>query len=81
MTINCPLTSETRNLINRETLSLMKQSAILINTARGPVVDEYALAHALKHRIIASAGIDVFASEPISSTSSLLTCDNVLISS
>lgn len=64
VTIHTPLTDETRLLINRERLSLMKPTAILINTARGPIIDNHALAEALEKGRIAGAGIDVFDTEP-----------------
>jgi D-3-phosphoglycerate dehydrogenase len=64
VTLHVPLNSETKNLINKEKLSMMKPSALLINTARGPVVDNQALTDALKEGKIAGAGIDVFDMEP-----------------
>ena len=64
LTLHCPLTDETRHLINAQSLSLMKASAILINTARGGLVDSAALVAALNNRTIAAAGIDVLAQEP-----------------
>lgn len=64
VTLHCPLTAETRGLLNRERIAKMKKSAILINTARGPVVDSEALAEALNEERIAGAGIDVFECEP-----------------
>lgn len=64
VSLHLPLTGDTRNLINRERLKLFKPSAILINTARGPIVDNAALAEALNDGRIAGAGIDVFEMEP-----------------
>jgi glyoxylate reductase len=64
VSLHCPLTPETRHLIGAEELSKMKSSAILINTSRGPVVDEKALAAALKNGTIAAAGLDVYEHEP-----------------
>jgi D-3-phosphoglycerate dehydrogenase len=64
VSLHVPLTSETKGLINEEKLSLMKNNAVLINTARGPVVDSAALANALKNKEIAAAGVDVFETEP-----------------
>lgn len=64
LSLHCPLVAETRHLIGAEQLALMKPNALLINTARGAIVDEYALAHALRNHQIAGAGIDVLAEEP-----------------
>ncbi|MDX1477685.1 MAG: D-2-hydroxyacid dehydrogenase [Saprospiraceae bacterium] len=64
LSINCPLTDDNRYMINAEVLHQMKPSALLINTARGPLVDQRALAEALQQGIIAGAGIDVLDEEP-----------------
>lgn len=78
VSLNVPLTDETRHLIGADALKKMKPSAILINTARGPVVDEPALADALKNRTIRAAGLDVFENEP-SVCPQLLALDNVVL--
>lgn len=64
LSINCPLTEETHHAINSEMLQLMPDEAIIVNTARGPVIDEEALAQALKEGTIGGAGLDVFEEEP-----------------
>jgi glyoxylate reductase len=64
VTLHVPLTQETRHLISAQELATMRPSAILINTARGPIVDESALVAALSSRGIAGAGLDVFEEEP-----------------
>lgn len=64
VSLHVPLTPSTRHLISRAELALMKPTAILVNTARGPVVDEEALVEALERRIIWAAGLDVFENEP-----------------
>lgn len=65
LSLHVPLTPETRHLIDRKALARMKRSAYLINTARGPVVDEEGLAWALRERLIAGAALDVYEREPI----------------
>ena len=64
VSLHCPYSPETHHLINKERLSKMKMNAFLVNTARGPVVDEAALVDALKSGVIAGAGLDVFEHEP-----------------
>lgn len=64
VSLHCPLTDSTRGLVNAQRLAQMKPSAILINTSRGPVVDENALADALRNGTIAAAGLDVLSNEP-----------------
>jgi glyoxylate reductase len=64
VSIHVPLTSETQHLIDAERLAFMKPSAFLVNTARGPIVDEAALVQALRNGVIAGAGLDVFEREP-----------------
>jgi glyoxylate reductase len=64
VSLHCPLLPETRHLIDQKALAKMKRSAYLINTSRGPVVDEAALAWALKQRLIAGAALDVYENEP-----------------
>ncbi|MGI6870661.1 2-hydroxyacid dehydrogenase [Amycolatopsis sp. 3B14] len=78
VSLHCPLTPETRHLIDAEALGAMKHSAFLINTTRGPVVDEAALADALLRREIAGAGLDVFEKEP-EVEPRLLEMDNVVV--
>ena len=78
VTLHCPALPETRHLINAKTLGQMKKTAILVNTARGDVVDEAALVAALKAGTIAGAGLDVFEREP-TVTEELLTMENVVL--
>lgn len=78
ISLHVPLNEKTRKLIGARELSLMKRSAILINTCRGPVVDEDALYTALKERRIAGAGLDVFEEEPPPAHNPLFTLDEVI---
>jgi glyoxylate reductase len=78
VTVHAPLMDETRHLIDAETLALMKETAYLVNSARGPIVDEAALVDALKTGKIAGAGLDVFENEP-DVHPGLLELDNVVI--
>jgi glyoxylate reductase len=79
VSLNCALTAETRHLIGARELALMKPTAILVNTARGAVVDQPALAAALQQRQIAGAGIDVYEKEPIDADDPLLTCETAVL--
>jgi glyoxylate reductase len=79
VTLNVPLLKETYHLMDEKKLKLMKKTAILINNARGPVIDEKALYKALKEGWIAAAGLDVFEQEPTPSNNPLLTLDNVVV--
>ncbi len=79
LSIHVPLTAATRGLIGREALAQMKATAILVNTARGSIVDEDALADALAEGRLAAAGMDVFASEPPDPTHRLFALRNVVV--
>jgi phosphoglycerate dehydrogenase-like enzyme len=79
VTIHLVLSERTRGLIGARELSLMKPSAFLVNTSRGPIVDEAALAAALEKRTIAGAGIDVYGAEPIAPDHPLLTAPNTVL--
>lgn len=79
ITCHCPLTPETTGLINKENISKMKKSAIFINTSRGPVVNEQALADALNNGEITAAGLDVLETEPAKAENPLLTAKNCYI--
>src|SRR5262249_1408950 len=75
-----PMSAESRHIINRRTIARMKKGVMLINTARGPLVNEADLIEALKSRHVAAAGLDVFEVEPRPLDSPLLKLDNVLVS-
>lgn len=79
--VNCPLTDETRGLIGERELRLMKPESVLINTARGPIVQQQPLIRALKEGRIRGAALDVFEREPVEPDSPLLEMDNVIVSS
>jgi D-3-phosphoglycerate dehydrogenase len=79
VTVNCPLTPETTRLVNAARLALMKPSAYLINTARGPIVDQKALTKVLQERRIAGAGLDVLDPEPPAADDPILKLDNVIL--
>jgi glyoxylate reductase len=78
LSLHVPLTPETRHLIDKKALARMKRSAYLVNTARGPVVDEEALAWALQQRLIAGAALDVYEQEPMIHPD-LFALENVLL--
>ena len=79
LSVSCPLTPETRHIVNAERLALMKPTAYLINTARGPIVDQKALTKVLQDRKIAGAGLDVLEQEPPDPDDPILKLDNVLL--
>lgn len=79
VTLHCPLMPQTRHIINKETLALMKPTAFIINTARGPLIDEEALIEALKEGRIAGAGLDVQEVEPPSEDNPLYQMENVIL--
>ena len=79
VTCHTPLTPQTHHIVNADRLALMKPTAVLINTSRGPVVDETALIDALQRGTIAGAGLDVFEKEPVDPDNPLLTMDNVVV--
>jgi D-3-phosphoglycerate dehydrogenase len=81
VSLNCDLNPTSKNLINEQTLTTMKSSAVLINTARGPVIEENALIEALQAGTIAGAGLDVFQDEPLPQDSPLRSMDHVLLGS
>lgn len=79
VTCHTPLTPATRHIVSRDLITTMKPAAILINTSRGPVVDESALIEALSEGHIAGAGLDVFETEPVDPDNPLLSMDNVVV--
>ena len=79
ISLHCPLTSSTKHMINKDTLSLMKPTAFIINTSRGALIDEKALVEALKNQTIAGAGLDVQEEEPPKEDNPLYQLDNVIL--
>ena len=80
LAVACPLTPLTENMINEQFFRLMKNSAVIINTARGEIINEDDLISAIANKEIAGAALDVFASEPLDKSSRLFTFDNILLS-
>ena len=79
ITLHCPLNDQTKYMINKETISKMKTSAVIVNTGRGPLINEADLCEALATKRIAGAGLDVQEDEPPAEDSPLYTLDNVII--
>jgi phosphoglycerate dehydrogenase-like enzyme len=79
VSLHLPLTPETANLLDATALALMKPSAVVVNTSRGPIIDEPALVDALRGGRLAAAGLDVFAVEPVPADNPLLRLDNVVL--
>jgi glyoxylate reductase len=79
VSLHVPLTEETHHMIGERELTMMKEGAYLVNTSRGPVVDQDALYRALRDRVIAGAGLDVFEKEPIDPDSPILGLENVVV--
>ncbi|MDK3159934.1 C-terminal binding protein [Kamptonema cortianum] len=81
LSLHLPLTNDTRHLVNETRLGRMKKHAVVVNTARGPLIDTNALATALKAGVIGGAGLDVFEKEPLETDHPLRECPNVLMTS
>lgn len=79
ISLHCPLTEETKELINTERLFWMKPNAVILNTGRGPLINEQDLATALKNKVIAGAGLDVLSVEPPKADNPLLSAPNCII--
>ena len=79
VSLHCPASAESRHLMNAERIAKMKPGSVLINTARGPLIDETALVAALKSGHLRAAGLDVFEKEPLPTTSPLIDMENVLL--
>jgi D-3-phosphoglycerate dehydrogenase len=81
LSLHVPLTPETRHLVNAEALALMKPNATIVNTSRGPVIDETALIQALRDQRLASVALDVYEQEPITADNPLIEMENVVLCS
>jgi D-3-phosphoglycerate dehydrogenase len=81
ITLHCPSTAQTRGMLNRDSLAITKRGAVLINLARGDLVDSAALTEALQSEKLSAAALDVFATEPIPADHPILKMDNVIVAS
>lgn len=79
VSVHVPLNAQTKGMISRDEFAMMKKEAVIINTARGPIIDEQALIEALQAEEIAGAGLDVLETEPIAADNPLLAMDNVIL--
>ena len=79
ISVSCPLNDQTRHIVNAERLALMKPTAYIINTARGPVIDQAALTKVLQEGRIAGAGLDVLEQEPPDADDPILKCENAIV--
>jgi len=79
LSLHAPATPETQHIVNKERLAQMKETAVLVNTSRGPLIDEGALAQALKAKRIAAAALDVYEQEPPARSGELFQLDNVVV--
>ena len=79
LSLHCPLTPETENLVNEQRLNSMKTNAVIINTGRGPLIDEAALSNALKNNVIAGAALDVLSTAPPAPDNPMLSAPNCII--
>jgi phosphoglycerate dehydrogenase-like enzyme len=79
VSLHLPLTEKTAELLNADSLALMKREAVVVNTSRGAIIDERALVDALREGRLAGAGLDVFAKEPVAADNPLLVLDNVVV--
>jgi D-3-phosphoglycerate dehydrogenase len=79
VSVACPLNEKTRHIVNAERIALMRPTSYIINTARGPIVDQRALTKALQERRIAGAGLDVLEEEPPDTDDPILKLDNVIL--
>jgi phosphoglycerate dehydrogenase-like enzyme len=79
VSLHLPLTAQTSKLLDASALALMRPSAVIVNTSRGPIIDEDALVEALRSGRLGAAGLDVFAVEPVPAGNPLLSLDNVVL--